>query len=289
MKRILVLRGGALGDGLVTFPALQALRRRGPDAMIDLVGHVQVGALAVAAGLVNRVESQHGAVWGQLYGTNLAPEFRARLRDYELVVNFWPDPSAEIARHFPLRAGQEYRWAPPLPGRGPAAAHFLAALETLELAEPELVYPLRSPHPAPGVIAIHPGSGSPAKNWSPARWRELSTWLQREFQACLRIVRGEAEPAGLLAEFGEAWAHLPLPRLADQLAGCQLFIGHDSGISHLAAACGCRGVLLFGPTDPAIWAPPTPRMKVLRDGPTLDAISVAAVQDAVRAALRDRT
>jgi heptosyltransferase III len=42
-----------------------------------------------------------------------------------------------------------------------------------------------------------------------------------------------------------------------------VFLGHDSGISHLAAAAGARCILLFGPTDPAVWAPTNENVRIL--------------------------
>lgn len=56
---------------------------------------------------------------------------------------------------------------------------------------------------------------------------------------------------------------LPLPQLAGLLERCQLFLGHDSGISHLAAAVGTPCVLLFGPTDPMVWAPANAQVTIL--------------------------
>jgi heptosyltransferase-2 len=47
------------------------------------------------------------------------------------------------------------------------------------------------------------------------------------------------------------------------LGGCRAFVGHDSGISHLAAAAGTPCVLLFGPTDHAVWAPANPDVRVI--------------------------
>ena len=51
--------------------------------------------------------------------------------------------------------------------------------------------------------------------------------------------------------------------MACEVQQCDLFLGHDSGISHLAAACGLPAVLLFGPTDPRIWAPQNPKVKTI--------------------------
>ena len=59
-----------------------------------------------------------------------------------------------------------------------------------------------------------------------------------------------------------AWS-LALPHLAALFEG-SVFVGHDSGISHIAAAVGARSVLLYGPTDPAVWAPANENVTVLR-------------------------
>jgi ADP-heptose:LPS heptosyltransferase len=56
----------------------------------------------------------------------------------------------------------------------------------------------------------------------------------------------------------------PLPDLAALLAGVALFLGNDSGISHLAAAVGAPGVVLFGPTDARRWRPLSPDVVALQ-------------------------
>ena len=71
--------------------------------------------------------------------------------------------------------------------------------------------------------------------------------------------------------------------LAGRLQNCALFLGHDSGISHLAAAVGTSCLLLFGPTDPAIWAPANPEVRVLRaPSLTMAGIEVPTVLAALR-------
>jgi hypothetical protein len=89
--------------------------------------------------------------------------------------------------------------------------------------------------------------------------------LQRLRPACRwLVITGEVE-AGILPGLHRALERSGLPweslhdldltSLAQRLRPCRAFFGHDSGISHLAAACGVPCHLLFGPTDPAIWAP----------------------------------
>lgn len=281
MRKILVLRGGALGDFIVTLPALAALRRRWPDARIELAGNATAAQLARSHGLLDAVHSQHEARWSGLYAADALPaEFAAWLVEFDLVLNFWPDTDAELARRFPMRVGQIFLSADAWPQRAPAAAHYCAPLRALGIEVDDFCFQLASPH-ATECIAVHPGSGSANKNWPAEKWRALIATLPGP--VC--VILGEAE--------ADLWRDLPFPSavelaidqpletLVTKLAACRLFLGHDSGISHLAAACGMPSVLLFGPTDPAMWAPPSPRVRVLRRGPTLGSISVPEVREAV--------
>jgi ADP-heptose:LPS heptosyltransferase len=162
---------------------------------------------------------------------------------------------------------------------GPHAANQLAApLETLALwlDEAWIRFP-QPPRPAtPPVIAIHPGSGGRHKIWPLERCTELLTHLHRLHPgARFLAITGEAEhDSGLTSRIREAWSHLPfepadflsLVELSKKLPQCAAFLGHDSGISHLAATCGVPCFLLFGPTDPAIWSPQGPSIRIVRSG-----------------------
>jgi heptosyltransferase III len=78
--------------------------------------------------------------------------------------------------------------------------------------------------------------------------------------------------------------NLPLPRLAAILER-SIFIGHDSGISHLAAAAGANCILLFGPTDPDVWAPRNDNVQILRaPNARLDDLRIEMVEAALAAA-----
>ncbi len=287
MRKILVLRGGALGDFIVTLPALAALRRTWPSARIELAGNATAAAIAHDSGLIDAVHSQQEARWSALFGPAPLPEeLAAWLGSFDLVLNFWPDDDGALLRQFPLRPGQKFLSAPAHPTIAPAAAHYCAALTDVGIESRDFFYPLVTPHNRGRVddsrapIAIHPGSGSLKKNWPLERWAILCEWLEREHGAELLMVTGEAESAAArrLAP-GAFTAHdLPLGELMARLAPCQLFVGHDSGISHLAAACGVPCVLLFGPTDPAVWAPPTPAVCIVRRSEKLDSISVDDLQ-----------
>ena len=124
-------------------------------------------------------------------------------------------------------------------------------------------------HDAQRIIVLHPGSGSETKNWPIENWIRLGDLLLAKGQSLL-IIAGEAD-AGRVEKLRSVWrsgsvqfaANLPLPHIAALLEGIA-FIGHDSGISHIAAAAGARCCLLFGWTDPAIWAPANENVAVIR-------------------------
>ncbi|MEO7798703.1 MAG: hypothetical protein ABIY47_13370 [Opitutaceae bacterium] len=123
MRKILVLRGGALGDFIVTLPALALLRRRWPESKIELVGNAKAAELGRREGLIDAVHSQHEARWAPLYSSEeLAKDFQAWLEEFDLVVSYWPDPDEELSARFPLRTGQIFRpgaaWPTRTPRRG---------------------------------------------------------------------------------------------------------------------------------------------------------------------------
>ncbi|MBC7365341.1 MAG: hypothetical protein H7343_00795 [Undibacterium sp.] len=132
MRRILILRGGALGDFTVTLPALAALRAAFPTAHIELAGNATAAALAVNRGLVDAAHSQHESRWAALYNpAPLPPDFAAWLTSFDLILNFWPDPDGTLTRRFPLHPAQRFLTAPAHPSHPPAAAHYCAPLQQL--------------------------------------------------------------------------------------------------------------------------------------------------------------
>jgi heptosyltransferase-2 len=126
-------------------------------------------------------------------------------------------------------------------------------------------------------------------------WIELGRQLAAEKDVTLLLVEGEADGHSALA-LAEAWHELPmlrarllpLPILAALLRRCALFLGHDSGVTHLAAASSRElpVVALFGASDPAVWAPPRAGVTVIRNPAGLGLISVEEVAAAARPLLR---
>ena len=306
MKRILVIRGGALGDFVLTLPAIKMLRDRFPRAHIEILGHKHIIALTEKRFYADAIRSIESAQMAGFFAKDsaLAPEWAAYFGSFDLILSYLFDPDGIFAANLRRCGVATLIMGPAKLGNHEHAAH--------QLAKPLELLGLRLENPGariflseadrqharaflgnrePRLVAIHPGSGSETKNWPIENWRQLGEFLFSSGCSLLVIV-GEADEQQ--ARFLEsAWQGKPvqfvknetLPRIAALLESA-LFVGHDSGISHLAAAVGARCLLLFGPTDPAVWAPANESVSVLQapDG-NLQLLTVDAVIAALKAGL----
>lgn len=120
------------------------------------------------------------------------------------------------------------------------------------------------------LIVLHPGSGNPSKNWPAERFAGLARKIMASSICLPVVVAGEADEKaigimrGLLPE-AHFIVNSPLVDIASIISIAAGFAGNDSGITHLAAALNVPVVALFGPTDPAIWAPRGKNVTVIRN------------------------
>lgn len=271
--RVLVIRGGAIGDFILTLPAIRLIRETIVGCHLEVLGYPGIADLALVAGLADATRNLEHRTMAPLFAKNAAIEeaISDYFRGFNLVVSYLYDPDGH------LRANLERIGVRGLveashrveEGKGHAAYQLARPLEKLAMflddPAPQLkIMPTSRPNQGQR-IALHPGSGSTRKNWPLEHWIRLGRELAAAHPtARLALVTGEAErERGMTSALVEAWAGLPydhldclpLYKLAGELAACDAFLGHDSGISHLAAACGIPCLLFFGPTDPATWAP----------------------------------
>lgn len=268
---------------------------------MEILGHTQITALADKRFYADEIRSidYGGLARYFLKEGELAPELREYFASFDLILTYLPDSDGIFEANLRRSGAVKILRGPARLGEKEHAARQLAAL----LGELGLVvndfaarlFPSADDKnfaleflndQRPPLLAFHPGSGSAKKCWPIQSWVQLVTKLL-ELDRRLLIVGGEADgrQVDLLRNrfanqllFAINW---PLPRLAAVLAQT-IFIGHDSGISHLAAAAGARSLLLFGPTDPAIWAPQNENARIIRapDG-DLAQLDVATVKRAL--------
>jgi ADP-heptose:LPS heptosyltransferase len=237
VKRLLI-RPGAIGDVILSLPALEAARadytevwaprpvlplirfadrtRAIIDTGLDLLG-VREGARVPALDRFDSIFS-----W---YGAN-HPAFR------------------EAVRHLPFT--------------------FFPALPPPAEGIPRIETPQR---PLEEFVVIHPFASSPSKRWPLHRFHAVSAALG----VSVRWTAGPEEPL----EETETVRFDDLYDLACWLATARAYIGNDSGIAHLAAAVGTPVVAIFLVTDPRIWAPRGSHVVVL-EKPTVEAVAAAA-------------
>lgn len=262
MRRLLI-RSGAIGDCILALPALEAARADYtevwvPSRMVPLIrfadrvraisatGLELLGLpdLALPAQLLETLRSFDSIYsW---YGAN-RDDLREAVAELDLPFTFFsalppPDASIHAADFFAQQVGAA------------------AALPTIEC-----------PRAPGGFLVIQPFSGSARKNWPLDRYRELARRLAIPVRWC----------AGPEDELPGAVRIHDLYQLAQWLATARVYAGNDSGVTHLAAAIGLPVVALFGPTDPRVWAPRGPHVRVV-SAAAMNEIPVDAVLDAVR-------
>ena len=293
--RVLVIRGGAIGDFILTLPAIRLLRENLAACHLEVLGYPGIADLAVSAGLADGTRSLNDPRMALLFarGATMDAELVAYFTSFNLIVSYLYDPDA-ILRGNLERLGVKALIDMPQKlahGAGHATEQLARPLQKLALflEEPQWRLPIFPASVKASKIAIHLGSGSELKNWPMDRWGQLIRDLQdKRPNTQIVCITGEAEEArGTVAAAEihpsiERWHALPLVELATRLGRCSLFLGHDSGISHLASACGVPSLLLFGPTDPATWAPPQPTVQILQapEG-EMAGISLETVREAV--------
>ena len=273
--RFLILRGGAIGDFIATLPVLQALRAQWPAAHIEIWGYPHIAELAVATGLVQTVVSLERAEMARFFVPE--PQFSdaqvAAVRSFDLVFNYLHDPVGQVRSNLLLAGAKQVLSGSPIIKRGHAVPFLLEPLQALAIYESELLPVLDFPvdQRARGrerlqkqglksrPFAVHPGSGSPAKNWPVERYAEILRRLQERQRETVVVIgeadRGEAETLARALPAAVFLTGLTLPELGATLAECGGYLGNDSGISHLAAAVGLPVTVLFGASDPETWAP----------------------------------
>lgn len=291
----MVFGAGALGDSVMTWPLLRALRRTGhPVTLVARGSHARLAERALG---VRGVCEEEAAIWRLWSEGPITAEDRRSWKsaigdgNVGVIVTFAGDPAGELGRRWAQNAravsgAQEVWW-----GGAPGSEARRALWTRARVAELGGV-PAESRGDGPAVV--HVGAGSREKVWPLEWWRELIAGDERLRGAF--VIAGEVEAERMsksewmeFRAMGGRWLGTA-DELLDVLGwrggaaaggrgGARLFIGADSGPAHLAAQLGVPTLALFGPTDPGVWSPVGPRVGVARapDG-NMQALTVAQVR-----------
>jgi heptosyltransferase-3 len=297
-ERVVFVRPGALGDTLLAFPALALARRAWPDAQITLIARGDVLPLAGSLRLTDFTYAYDLPAWSTLFApgpVTVDPLAREVMLDAWLVV--WaPDPESVVERNARALGAGRVLIAPgrPVVGERRHMALLLArALAPWGIAPPASLDVLRAELPPlrmrqehermgrdaiamlglshrERLVALHAGSGGRAKQWPPDRFAAVANAI-RARQCVPLLIEGPQDAEVVSAVVGAitdltvpVLRHRSISTLAAALRLCAGYVGNDSGVTHLAGLLGVPTVALFGPTDPAVWAPVGRQVRVVR-------------------------
>ncbi|MEO5802478.1 MAG: glycosyltransferase family 9 protein [Verrucomicrobiota bacterium] len=294
--KILVIRGGAIGDFILTLPVFSALRQQFPEAHLEVLGYPHIANLALAGKLVEQVRSIEARPLAGFFarGGNLSEELREYFSSFDIIISYLYDPDKIFQTNVALHSKAQFIAGSHRPDENlklHATKVFLQPLERLAIfdADPIPKFSLDSQPTTLNSLALHPGSGSERKNWPETKWSSLIAQILEKTSFNLLLIGGEAEgarlkrlSANLPDERVKLAENLSLVDLAARLESSAAFIGHDSGISHLAAALNLPGLILWGETIAEIWRPPNSRFKIIRHPEGLARLSVKQVIQEVK-------
>ncbi len=259
VARRIIIRPGGIGDCILSLPAIDYLRTDQtevwvPSAMVPLIRCAE-----------GRAIGSTGIDLLGLPGVEPPPGLIAKLRSFDSIVSWYGANRPEF-REQTGAIGLPFQFMDALPEPGAkthAADFFLKQVGGQGFAVPriECGRSVRG-----DFAAIHPFSGSKRKNWPLERFREVAAQLAMPVRWCA----GPEESVEDVVRFDNLY------ELGCWLASARVYIGNDSGITHLAAAVGTPVVAIFGPTDPAVWAPRGERVSVVC-GDSLDDVLVDQV------------
>jgi hypothetical protein len=250
--RRLLIRPGAIGDFLVSLPALECLKA-------DYTELWTASAVAPLGRFADRSRAISSTGLDRLGVAEPPPGLLVALGGFDSIVSWYGANRPEF-RETVAALGLPFHFFRALPPDGSArhaADFYLDQARALAPCSSDGVPRLCCNAPRAGFAAIHPFSGSPRKNWPLPLFRALAADLERTLP--VRWCAGPEDPplAGAV-RIDDLW------ELACWLASAEVYIGNDSGVTHLAAAVGTPVLALFGPTDPAVWAPRGPQVQILR-------------------------
>lgn len=264
--RVAAFHAGALGDFVLIWPLVRALMRdRAEVTVVAAASHARLAERALGVRAIGSEAGWVSGLWRE-GGAERAPIAA------DVVLGLVADGEDAVSRRWRGNAARALG-AREVVGIGPpGSVSRAAAWQRFDVARRGAVERREN---AGGPVVVHIGAGGRDKMWPMARWEELA-WRLRDRGERVEVIAGEVERERLSDEERRVFARMggemlgDLEVLWDRLSRARVVVGNDSGPAHLTAQLGVRTVALFGPTDPAVWAPVGPAVRVVRsvDGAT---------------------
>ena len=290
---LLVIHPGALGDALLALSGVRAFKRLFPKHRLVWMGQSEIGRLLEDCQEIDEFVSLEGQFFDQLYlpHEQWTDRLKKLLEPCTHCVGWLNDPDGLLKENL-TSFGITHVIIQSPKSAELASCHtedkFLEILEPMGVSETvprrklRLPFDLKNSHRGRDLqefvesahsqlMVMHPGSGSVHKCADSSLLREIARGLRQDRKMSLVILQGPADEQAvnnLIDEMNPEDYCLvkdeSLLSVANLLSQATLYIGHDSGITHLASSLGIPCLALFGPTDPAQWAPRGSNVSVIR-------------------------
>lgn len=284
--RVAVIRLRSMGDCILTTPALEILKKARPDLKVGVVVEDRFAALFEGNPDVYKILppsayelrefrpflclNLHGGPTSMALTLLSGARWRAGFEHFQpgVVYNLRIPTAQEI-----LGVHRKVHTAEHL-----ASAMFYLGVRPCEIPRARLFV---EPRMAEGPYAVfHPMATGAGKVWPAGKFVEAAQYCAEKLGLTPVFIAGEGEDLSPFRDF-RTMSGAPLREVMSLVAGADLFVGNDSGPAHMAAAFGVPVVVLFGNSDPVVWAPwKTAAEQIVARGP-IESVSVKQVQDAM--------
>lgn len=287
-KKILIIHSGGIGDLLLALPAIRIFRRTFPESTLELMGRPERLSLIACDLQAKSIHSidKAGMAYFFMEGEPLSSALSTFFPSFGVILVFGGASGKPLIENLKKAGVGRVILTPSFPPEGlevHVADYLVESLRISGIEGESSFTPLPLPEGALSLardflgnlgwregdrlLAIHPGSGSPAKNWDAQNFARVGDWFSERSK--ILLISGPARDG--VEEVKRAMKKarpfvadcLPLLHLAAVLKSSTAYLGNDSGITHLAASLGLPTVALFGPTNPSIWGPRGPGVRLI--------------------------
>lgn len=265
--RRLIIRPGAIGDFVVSLPAMECLR-------CDYLEIWAAGQNVPLARFAHKARSIASTGLDRLGIVEPDAALVDTLRGFDQIVSWYGANRPEF-RELVAAMGLPFKFFRALPPEGyqrTAAEFYLGQVLALTECSSDGIPRIGCPSVRADFGVIHPFAGSRKKCWPLENFKELARRLAERMP--VKWCAGPEEDLGGAERFTDLY------ELACWLASARVFIGNDSGPAHLAAAAGTPVVALFGASDHHVWAPRGSQVAIAA-APSLAEIKVEQVESLV--------
>ncbi|MFC1494166.1 glycosyltransferase family 9 protein [Thermodesulfobacteriota bacterium] len=294
---LLIIRAGALGDTLMLMPLIDALNKK---HVITILGRQPgIGYLEPFVNLC--IDIERGG-WHRLFTGEMKGGLKLPVAD--CVAAFIADPDNIVSENLrylmPESRIDFFRPFPEPESKIHVALYMACALQSAGIPidcrsafDDALKKPVMQAHRIFGEkIVLHPGSGSKGKNYSPDFWYDLLSAIKMEGfsrarDTCLLLGPAEEDIGTAFSKIAEEhnveiFFCPEKEELLSILNSACIYIGHDNGITHLAAMLGVNTIALFKGSSIDQWRPLGPAVKVIRPDMSPDLILKKVVRECRR-------